>query len=839
MLHATFTSLLARKLRLALSGVAVLLGVSFVSGTYVLTDSLGRVFDGLFASVNAGTAVTVRGVSAVGGSDNAQREPVTQSVLNQVRRVGGVAEVVGRVQGYAQVVGKNGKAYKTGGPPSLGVEINVGSALEGLQVKRGVAPVGTNQVALDATTVRKAGLQLGDRITILLKGPAQNVTLVGVVGLQNADSLGGASLVAFDPPTAQKLVGTPGSWTELAVAADSGVSASELRSRVADVLPTGTEAVTVTQTISEQSKKLQDGLGFLNTALLVFAGVSLFVGAFLIFNTFSMLVAQRAKELALLRALGASRGQVIGSVVVEALVVGVFSSISGFFLGIGVAKALRAILAALGVDLPGGATVVALRTFVVSLSVGIGVTLVAALLPARKASLVAPVQAMRESDPAEDRSLARRSLAGAAVLAAGVAALLVGLSSGQLPLVGGGAALSFLGVATLSPLVVRPVVGLLGLPFARIGIAGRLGRGNAVRSPRRTSATAAALMVGLALVATVSTLGESAKKSVVAIVAKSLGADYVLHTDNFEPFSPIVATKLEQSPELASVAAFRLGKAQVKGASVNISGVDPGALQSVLNLEVEQGQLASLRRGELAVSRDEADQRGLKVGQTVPVVWARTGAVLTTIGAIFAKNQFAGGYLVSDRTYDANVTEKLISVIAIRSAAGATPALSRAAIASALTDFPNLEVEDRAQFIRAQGAQVDTALNVISVLLVLSVLIALLGVVNTLALSVVERTRELGLLRAIGLQRRQLRRMIGVESVLVAVYGATLGVLVGLGFGWALVQALKDQGITQFAVPYPRLLLVLLVAGVGGVVAAALPARRAARLEVLQAVASN
>ena len=838
MLHATLRSLLARKLRLVLAGFAVLLGVSFVSGTYVLTDSLGRVFDGLFADVNAGTAVTVRGVSALGGSESIDREPVSQAVLDKVTHVAGVDEVAGRIQGYAQVVDKKGKAFKTGGAPSLGVEIAVGSKLEGLQVKRGAAPVGPDQAALDATTVRKTGLQLGDRITVLLKGPARKVTLVGVVGLQNVDSLAGASLVAFDPPTAQRLLGDPGTWTELAVAADSGVPPAQLRTRIAAVLPKGVEAVTVTQSIDEQSKALQKGLGFINTALLVFAGVSLFVGAFLIFNTFTMLVAQRARELALLRALGASRRQVIGSVVVEALAVGVFSSVAGFFLGIGVAKGLEALMAAVGIDLPAGATVIAPRTLVVSLVVGIGVTLAAALLPARKASLVAPVQAMRESGPAEDRSLTRRTLVGSGLLAAGVAALTLGLSQGVLPLVGLGAAVSFLGVASLSPLVARPVVSALGLPFAKIGISGRLGRGNAVRSPRRTSATAAALMVGLALVATVSTLGASAKKSVVAIVDTSLGADYVLHTENFLPFSPVAATELQKKAELASVAAFRLGKAKVDGHRIQISGVDPVALQAVLKLDVKKGDLATLGKGEIAVSQDEADSRGIHVGDTVPVVWARTGLRPTKVGAVFAKNQFAGGYLVSDKTYDANVTEKLIGVIAIRSAHSATPVQSRAAIAAAVKDFPNIVVEDRAQFVRSQGDQVDSALNVITVLLVLSVLIALLGVVNTLALSVVERTRELGLLRAVGLQRRQLRRMIRIESVIISVYGAALGILVGLCFGWALVQALKDQGITEFAVPYSRLVMVLLVAGFGGVVAAALPARRAARLDVLKAVES-
>ena len=839
MLRATLRSLLARKLRLLLSGIAVVLGVAFVSGTFVLTDSLSRVFDQLFATVSQGTAVNVRGVSGLGtDSGEQQSEPVPQAVLDAVRKVDGVAEAIGTVSGYAQAVGKDGKAVTTGGAPTLGVDYSESPTQRSLTLKQGRAPAGPEDVVIDAGTARKAGFHIGDRVTVLLKGPARKLNLVGIVGFGTTDNLAGATIAAFDLKTAQQYVGTPGSYTELAIASKPGVSQDDLARRVSAVLPSGFEAVTQHQAVSESSKEIKKGLGFFSTALLVFAAISLFVGGFLIFNTFSMLVAQRTRELALMRALGASRRQVTTSVLVEAVIVGVFSSALGFVLGIGVASGLRGLLGALGIDLPAGDTVIATRTVIASLVVGIGVTSAAALLPARKAARVAPVAALRESGPAEDRSLARRGLVGGVLTLAGVGLLALGLSDGRLKLVGLGAAASFLGVATLSPFIARPITSALGLPFARMGVPGRLGRGNAVRSPRRTSATAAALMVGLALVSAVSVLGASLKSSTVKIVDQSLGADYVLRTENFSPFSGEVAHALRGKPGIAQVAAFRFGRAKIAGSITQVQGVEPEALTSVLKLTVVKGRFGDLATG-IGVSRKAADAHGWKPGDRVPVTWARTGSHPLKVAVIFDVNQFAGDYLVSGTTFDANTSEQLLGVVAVKTTASAKPADTRAVVDAAVKPYPNIEVQDQSQFVKSQAQQIDKLLNAITGLLVLSVLIAVLGIINTLALSVVERTRELGLLRAVGLQRRQLRRMIRVESVVIAVYGALLGLAVGVAFGWALVRALHGQGVTEFSVPVGRLAQVLVVAALAGVLAAALPARRAARLDVLEAVAST
>jgi putative ABC transport system permease protein len=839
MLRATLRGLVARKLRLLLASFAVLLGISFVSGAFILTDSLSKVFDNLFATINQGTAVTVQGVSAFNSSSpNAtDREPVSQAVLDRVRKVDGVASAMGNVGQPVSLILPNGKPFTKNGPPVLGLSYHDGDPQESLTIVRGTAPVGPAQVLVDANTADKQHLVLGAKVGVVGNAGRQDATIVGIVRFGPTNSLAGATLLGFDPSSAQKIFGTPGVWDNLTIAAAPGVSDATLRDRVAAVLPPKVEAITAAQSTKQDANQIKQGLGFFNTVLQVFAGVALFVGMFLIFNTFSMLVAQRSRELALLRAIGASRSQVNRSVLLESLAVGLVSSLGGFAAGYGLAAGFRGLLNALGLEIPAGETVVRLRTFVVCLVVGVTVTVIAALVPARRASRVAPVQAMRESGPAEERSLRRRTTVGAVLLALGAAALVSGLSNGSLSLIGAGAVVSFLGVTVVSPIFARPVVGVLALPFARLGVAGRLGRGNAMRSPRRTATTAAALMIGLALVAAISTLGASAKKSVVDTVATSFGADYVLHTSQFQPFSPVVASNLAKVPEISDVAAFTQGMAKIGSAGVaGVQGVDPRELQAVLKLKVLSGNLDQLGDHQLAVSKQEASNLKVKVGDTVLVTWAKTGKQSYSISAIYDINQFAGGYLVTAADYAANVTDRKAVVVALKGAASTTPKASRAAIERALKDYPQIQIEDQAEFVRKQGQQIDQLLNIITGLLVLSVLIAVLGIINTLALSVVERTRELGLLRAVGLQRRQLKRMIRVESVVIAVFGALLGVVVGIGFGYAFVVALHDQGITQFALPTGRLVAVLLAAAIGGVIAAALPARRAAHLKVLDAI---
>jgi putative ABC transport system permease protein len=847
MLRATWRGLLSRKLRLLLASISVLLGISFTSGAYVLTDSIGKVFDNLFATINDGTAVTVQGVSAFGTSafEGNDREPVPQSVLDKVLTVDGVASANGDIGQEATLVLPSGKAMKSAGPPILGVSFHKDSPMETLTIVRGEAPVGLGQVMLDGHTMTKEKLALGDTIGVIGNGTQQQAKIIGISRFGSTNSLAGATLMAFDPASAQTLFGTPGTWDQVSISAKPGIDDKTLRDRVAQALDTKKyEVLTSQQSSAQQADQIKQGIGFFNTVLQWFARIALFVGAFLIFNTFAMLVAQRTRELALMRALGASRSQVMRSVLVEAIAVGLFGAIGGLLLGILLASGFRSIMNAIGLEIPKGETVVELRTVLVCLISGVLVTVVAAVVPARRASRVSPVQALRESSPAESQSLARRTSVGGLITAIGITLFVAGLAQGKLPVFGLGAFVSFIGIAVISPVFAKPVVGTLALPFAQWGVSGRLGRGNAIRNPRRTSTTAAALMIGLALVAAVSTLGSSAKKSTEAVVATSLGADYVLHTDQFLPFSPAVATALQGRPALDSVVAFttaqaRIAKAGGKGDTTGLQGVDPRALQKVLKLKVLSGDLDGLRDDQVAVSKNDAKSLKAKVGDAVDITWAKTGKQAMTVGAIYDINQFAGGYLVTDKEFASHVTDRKVIVVAVKAAASASPSQSRAAVEEGLKPFPNVEVEDQAEFVKMQGDQIDGLLTFLTALLLFAVVIAILGIVNTLALSVVERTREIGLLRAVGLQRTQLKRMIRVESTVIALFGALLGVLVGLGIGYGFVNALKDEGLNEFAVPWARIVIVFFGAALGGVIAAAIPARRGAKLKILTAISTD
>jgi putative ABC transport system permease protein len=837
MLTATLRSLLARKLRLLLSAVAVVLGVAFVSGAFVLTDTMGGVVDDLFADINKGSAVAVQGTSALGRGAN-DREPVPDPLAQRLKRVPGVASVYTQTSGGAQLVDEKGKAYPTGGGPALGVTMQPGSRQEPLRVREGRAPDNAGEVAIDASTARRSHLGVGDRVRVLLKGPARTETVVGIVSLDTVPSFAGVSLTVFDQRTGQQVLGSRGTWTLVTLAAEPGVTHQALRERVQRVLPRGFEALTQEQKAHDDAKEARQGLSVLNTVLLAFAGIALFVSTFLIFNTFGMLVAQRVRELALMRALGASRRQVLVSVLTEAALVGGMSSLVGFALGVGLAMLLRSVLTTLGVDLSGGATVVEPRTFVVSMLVGVVVTVAAALVPARRAARVAPVQAMRQSGPAEDPPLLRRAALGLLVLLAGAGVIASGLAGERdLALIGLGAVAVFLGVVTLSPAVSRAAVGAIGLPARRLGAPSSIGRGNAMRSPRRTAATASALMVGLALVTSLDVLAASVKASLGGYVGRSVSADFLVHTTRFDTFSPEVTAALQIRPEVEDVAAFRLAKAKVNGHVVAVQGVDAAPLERTLSVRAVQGDIASIDHGELAVSDSEARSAGYRIGQTVDVVWSRTGHRPMTIGAIYAQNLFAGNHLVGTDLLTQNTTQSDLTLVAVTLRPGVTAAQGRTALGAALRPYPSLEVQDRRQLLGTQEREVDSLLNLVTLLLLFSFVVAVLGVVNTLALSVVERTRELGLLRAVGMGRRQLRRMIHVESVLISTYGGLLGVVIGLGLGWALVKGLADNGIDTVAVPYGRLAVVLIAAAGVGVLAAAQPARRAARRNVLAAIA--
>jgi putative ABC transport system permease protein len=848
MLHAALKSVLARKLRLTLTAMSVVLGVAFVTGTFLLTDTISKAFDDVFAEVDRNTSVAVRSRAAFesgGFEGETQRAPVTDSLLERVRAVDGVEEAVGLVEGSAQVV--NPRTRKTvntdGGAPGLG-ESWVDSKLSPLTLESGAAPRAPTEIAVDRDTFRSADLRLGQSVTVLTPDSSGRYTVVGVLRFGSSNDLAGATITAFTPETAQRvLLGRADAYSIIKLSADAGVSQEELRQRVAAVLPAGTEALTGEALAKENADSIQEAFGFFNIFLLVFAGIALFVGAFIIFNTFTILIAQRLRELALMRALGASRRQVNASVLIEAVVVGLVGSTVGLLLGFGVAAGLKGLFGAVGADLPSGGVVFRPRTIIAAYLVGMLVTMAAALVPAVKAGRVPPVAAMHDVTMTPTRTLRLRAILGTAVTAVGGLLLFVGLFQGgsnAAALVGLGAGLTFMGVTTLSPFISRPVVRVLGAPFTRLfGSVGRLGIENARRNPRRTAATAAALMIGLALVSAVSVLAASIKATTRDIVSTSLGAEYILSTQNFTGFSPDVAARITRIEGVDVAAGFRFGAARIDGASASVNAIDPAALRKVLSIEPVQGDLGSLAEGTLLVEERTLTNKGWSLGQPVEVTFQTTGAQRLRIGGTYEENQLAGPYLISLSTYERNFPTQFDSVVAVKLDGGADAGAVRPRIEAAVRDYPNLTLRDQAQFVQSQEDQVNQLLYLIYVLLALAVVIAAMGVINTLALSVIERTREIGLLRAVGLSRRQLRRAVRVESVVISLYGALLGVAIGSLFGWALVKAGEDSGLSSFAYPTGTLLLVLVVGALIGVIAAAFPARRAARLNILEAIATT
>ncbi|MEX0983657.1 MAG: FtsX-like permease family protein [Actinomycetota bacterium] len=840
MWRATIKGLLAKKLRLVLTALSIVLGVGFVAGTYVLTDTMNAAFDELFDQAAVGTDLVVRSESAFqgevagpgGGGGADERLPLPAGLVDVIAAVPGVEVASGDVSGYAQMVDPaSGDVIGGVGPPTIGTnwsEISSGV----LELRDGRAPSAVGEVVIDAGTAGANDIVVGTTITILFQGPPEDFEVVGIAGFGDADNLGGATLALFDLPTAQRVLQKEGVVDAISVVGTDGVDLTSLRSGVQEVLPTGAEVLTSTDVADEQADALQEGLGFFRTALLVFAAIALFVGAFLIFNTFSIIVAQRTRELALLRMLGANRRQVMTSVVAEAAIVGIVASAVGILAGIGIALALQGLLQAFGIDLPSTSMQLQTRTIVASFVVGTGVTLAASILPARHAARVPPIQALREPDASARRgSMGKRVVVGGLVTAAGVAALLLGLfgdtgSGGQL--VGLGAALTFIGVATLSPVLARPVAHAIGRPFGARGVAGRVGRENAIRNPRRTASTASALMIGLGLVAMVAILAASLKASFDAALSSTLRADLTLSTTSFTPFSPDVVD---------TASAFRSNGFRVQGEEEFLTAIDPATVEQVAALDIQQGVLADLGGDTIMVHVDEAADRGWVLGDEVPAALASIGDRPLRIVAIYGENSLVGNYAVALSTYAELYTEQLDAFVLVKGAEGVPIGDLQAAVEQTVASYPNIDVQDQASFREKQAGFIDQILGLITALLFMAILIAAFGIANTLGLSIYERTRELGLLRAVGMSRRQVRRMIRTEAVIIALFGALLGVVVGIGFGWALQQALEPEGVTQLAIPAGQLVVYLVVAALVGVLAAILPARRASKIDVLKAIA--
>jgi putative ABC transport system permease protein len=836
-------SVWARKFRLFAVSIAVLLGVAFMSGTLVLSATLSKTFDDVFSTAFKGVDAFVRGQEAFDGGLQAsasQRPTVSASLVDDVKAVDGVRTARGSIQQYAAIVDKHGKPMGNQGSTFAGIWSSDAST-DAFQLAQGSAPVNDDQIVIDYASAKKAGFKPGDRVEVLTgKGP-HTFQLSGAARFGSADSPGGATYVLLTEHAAQLYTGEPGRFDGIEVAAKSGVSQEELRNRIAKVLPSGAEVITGKELTKETQNAIKTGLNIFNIILLTFAGIALFVGVLIIYNTFSILVAQRVRESALLRALGASRRQVARIVVAEAFVVGFFSGALGLLAGIGLAKGLEVLLDVLGVELPSSALVIPSSAVIASFVVGILATVVSAWLPARRAGKVAPVAALREVSVDRSGASKIRAVLGTLVLAAGVAAILYGLFADMAKpyiLVGAGAAVTFLGMIILAPTLAVPVCRFLGLPLARFaGVPGQLARENAVRNPKRTSSTAVALMVGVGLVGFMVILTSSMKASIDDLMDKSFSGDFVLRASSGGTgFSPDLARSLQDRPEVGAVAGFAFGYAQLEGKVVGIEGTDAAAVPAVVDPDVRDGAFSSLTKGELGVSAKLADDHHWKVGDTLTARFARTGEQTLRIGAIYRSDTFLGNYLVDNTTYERNFEQYQDQFVMVQRAKGVTPSVAQAAVEQVAAPY-HVVVQDRTGYKEDISKQIDQLLGIVIALLALAIVIALIGIAITLSLSVYERTHEIGLLRAVGMTRRQARRSVRWEAALIALFGTAMGLVVAVFFGVALVQALKSADfITVLAIPVPVLLIIVVVAATSGVLAALWPARRAARLNVLRAI---
>ena len=854
MFRLTVKGLMAHKLRFAMTALAVMLGIAFLSGTLVLTDTVRKTFDDLFADVYAGTDAVVRGRSEIESDFGTQRQRVPRSVLDQVRSVDDVEVAEGQLQFYAQVVGKDGEAIGNPGmgAPTFGTNWSNNEALNPFApLFEGSPPRGPNEMVIDKNTADEGDLQVGDTTTLLTEQPAQPFEVVGIAKFGSADSPAGASVTLVTMPEAQRITQANGEFDQIAVVGDAGVSQTELQRNIEARLSgegvRGVEVLTGDEITEEQQDDIQENLSFFTTALTVFALIALFVGSFIIFNTFSIIVAQRIREMALLRAIGASGRQVLGSVLAEAVVVGIVASAAGLLAGIGLSVLLKGLLAAFGLDIPAGGVVVKPSTIIVSMVVGTVITVIAAIFPARRAARIPPIAAMRSVAIETGVHSARRTAIGVGITLLGVVAMLFGLFAdveNGISLVGLGAFVIFLGVAILGPVIARPMSRIIGWPLPRLrGVTGRLARENAMRNPKRTAATAAALMIGVALVAFISIFAESTKRTINVQVDRAFNADFVVTPGgfNFTGFSPDVSEQVARSDDFSASSALRFNEAVFDGDSEFLAAADKDAIDALFNLDPLDGDFPDMTPTGLAVSEDVANDNDWEIGSTVPTRFAATGRQDLIVEVIYGTGTQEGltDYFLSSEAYLANFDSDLVNQVYANVADGVDNEVAREELDKIVEPYPNLEVQDQTEFKEDQAAQINQLLNLIYVLLFLAVVIAGIGIANTLALSVFERIREIGLLRAVGMTRSQLRSSIRWESVIIAILGALLGIAIAFFFGWAVIEALKDEGITEFAAPAGRLIIIVLVAALIGVIAAWFPGRRASKFDILQAIATE
>ncbi|QPP08485.1 ABC transporter permease [Streptomyces bathyalis] len=848
MLRTALRNVFAHKARLLMTVLAVMLGVAFVSGTLVFTSTISDAYQ---KSSEKGYSNVDLAIEPPAGGDSGppRRRPggqdrLTQATLDKARELPGAQSASGSVTGFTALADKHGKLVGEGWQTTGG---NYDSGRNGkaedarYPMRNGRAPHGSDEVAIDSATAKRVGFEIGDTARMSVNGPVLKQRVVGIFTTDDGNVAAGGTLVLFDTPTAQRLFALPGQYDQITLKAADGTSQAELKSQAEKIIPKGADAVTGKKLAADQSEAIKKGMSGMQTAMLVFAGISLFVGIFIIANTFTMLVAQRTKELALLRAVGAGRRQVTRSVLIEALVVGTVAAVGGMAAGVGIGAALRSLMGRFGATVPDGPLVVDATAIGASLATGIVVTVLAAWLPARKAAKIPPVAAMSSVHAAATtRSLVIRNTIGALLAGAGTALVLYGAGmddrdTAKIPLSAGAATL-LIGVFVLTPLLSRPLIAAAA-PFMRIfGVSGKLARQNSVRNPRRTAATASALMIGLTLITGLTVIAGSVQQAVEKLATDSLKADYTVSMANQTPLSSGVERKLTRDDQVESLSPMRNSPARVGSSTEYLTGVKGETISDLTDMPFVSGGWDGLSGNKAVVDKETAKEKGWKTGSAFPVTFEDGKKARMTVSGVYEGNEMIRGIMLDTGTLDPHMKQLSSMQVMVKTKDGASDSV-KASLEKALGSNPAVLVQDEKDVTESIAKIFTLMLNMLYGLLAMAVIVAVLGVVNTLAMSVFERSQEIGMLRAIGLDRRGIKRMVRLESLVISLFGGVLGIGLGIFFGWAAGKVVGLSLSTySLVLPWDRIGIFLGLAAVVGMLAALWPARRAAKLNMLTAI---
>ncbi|MFF8728257.1 ABC transporter permease [Streptomyces sp. NPDC015171] len=839
MFRTALRNVLAHKARLLMTVLAVMLGVAFVSGTLVFTNTISDAYQKSSAKGFDRVDVAVRAQYQHSEGDRVGKDPeLTQALLDKAAKVPGAASATGVVSGFTAVADKDGKLL--GGDWQ-----SAGGNYWGTQDPRyplvsGHAPHGRGEVLLDSRTAERAGYKVGDTVRVSVDGPVLEPTVSGIFTTDDGNVAAGGSLALFDTPTAQSLFGKKGTYDEIDVRAAAGTTQGALKAALDKALPAKlVETTTGKQLADDQAETIASSMSGLKQGLLVFAGIALFVGTFIIANTFTMLVAQRTRELALLRAVGASRRQVTRSVLIEAFAVGAVAGVTGLAAGVGIGAGLRSLLGSFGAAMPDGPLVITPGTVATALAVGVLITMLAAWLPGRRAAKIPPVAAMSSVHAkATAKSLVLRNTLGALFAAAGIAVVLAATSmdgsDGQAPM-GIGAVLLIIGVFILTPLLSRPLIAAAAPVLRAFGVSGKLARQNSVRNPRRTAATASALMIGLTLITGMTVMAGSLQTAIDKMASSAIRADYVVSMANRGPLSPDVEKKIAATDGVTLSSPLRNAESRIDGETEYLTGVNGAAIGKLTDLKVDDGSF-TVGGTRVVVDKDRAKSFGWKAGSRFTAHFEDGKARQLTVAGVYEGNDMLNGIILDNKTLTPHLSDPSDMQVMVKTADGASAA-ARDSLEKALGTNPAIKVQDKQDISNEIGQMFTMMLNMLYGLLGMAVIVAVLGVINTLAMSVFERAQEIGMLRAIGLDRKAVKRMVRLESLVISLFGGVLGIGLGVFFGWAAGQLLGTKMPTyELVLPWARIAVFLLLAGAVGVLAALWPARRAARLNMLTAI---